>query len=46
VADLSAIIADFGLMEELLDEKKNLIQPLPKVAESGRIESILAELNN
>jgi hypothetical protein len=31
VADLSAIIADFGLMEELLAEKKNSIR-CPKVA--------------
>jgi hypothetical protein len=43
VADLSAIFADFGLMEKLLAEWKNSIQPLPKVAESGLIESILAE---
>jgi hypothetical protein len=43
VVDLSAIFADLGLMEKLLAEWKNLIQPLPKVAESGLIESILAE---
>jgi hypothetical protein len=43
VADLSAIFADFGLMEKLLAEWKNPIWPLPKVAESGLIESILAE---
>jgi hypothetical protein len=46
VADLSAITADFGLMEELLAEKKNPIRPLPKVAKSGLIESVLAEWNN
>jgi hypothetical protein len=43
VADLSAIFADFGLMEKLLAEWKNPIRPLPKVAESGLMESILAE---
>jgi hypothetical protein len=43
VADLSAIFADFGLMEKLLAEWKNPIWPLLKVAESGLIESILAE---
>jgi hypothetical protein len=46
VAELSAIFADFGLMEKLLAEWKNPIRPLPKVAESGLIESILAEWNN
>jgi hypothetical protein len=46
VADFSAIIADFGRMEELLAEKKNHIRPLTKVAESRLIESILAEWNN
>jgi hypothetical protein len=40
VNDLSAIFADFGLMEKLLAES---IWPLPKVAESGLIESILAK---
>jgi hypothetical protein len=34
---------DFGLMEKLLAEWKNPIRPLPKVSESGLIESILAE---
>jgi hypothetical protein len=43
VADLSAIFADFGQMEKLLAEWKNPIRPLPKVAESALIESILAE---
>jgi hypothetical protein len=43
VADLSGIFADFRLMEKLLAEWKNLIRPLPKVAESGLIESILAK---
>jgi hypothetical protein len=43
VAELSAIFADFGLMEKLLAEWKNPIPPLPKVAESGLIESILAK---
>jgi hypothetical protein len=46
VADLSAIFADFGLMEKLLAKWKNPIRPLPKVTESGLIKSILAELNN
>jgi hypothetical protein len=32
VADLSAIFADFSLMEKLLAEWKNPILPLPKVA--------------
>jgi hypothetical protein len=35
VADLSAIFADFGLMEKLLAEWKNPIWPLPQVAESN-----------
>jgi hypothetical protein len=43
VADLSAIFDDFGLMEKLLAEWKNPIRPLPKVAKSGLIKSILAE---
>jgi hypothetical protein len=43
VTDSSAIFADSGRMEKLLAEWKNLIRPWPKVAESGRIESILAE---
>jgi hypothetical protein len=43
VADLLAIFADFGLMEKLLAEWKNPIRPMPKVAESGLIKSILAE---
>jgi hypothetical protein len=42
-ADLSAIYANFGLMEKLLAKWKNPIWPLPKVAESGLIESISAE---
>jgi hypothetical protein len=46
VADLSAIFADFGLMEKLLAEWKNPIRPLPKVAESDLIESILSESIN
>jgi hypothetical protein len=40
---LKVVFADFGLMEELLAEWKNPIGPLPKVAESGLIESILVE---
>jgi hypothetical protein len=43
VADLLAIFADFGRMEKLLTEWKNPIRPLPKVAESRLIESILAK---
>jgi hypothetical protein len=43
VADSSAIFADSGRMEKLLAESKNLIRPWQKVAESGLIESILAE---
>jgi hypothetical protein len=46
VADLPAIFADFGRMKKLLAEWKNPIRPLPKVAESGLIESISAKLNN
>jgi hypothetical protein len=43
VDDLSAIFADFGLMEKLLAKWNNPIRPFPKVAESGLIESILAK---
>jgi hypothetical protein len=43
VVYLSAIFANFGLMEKLLAKWKNPIRPLPKVAESGLIESIWAE---
>jgi hypothetical protein len=43
VADFSGIFADSGLMEKLLSEWKNLIQPLPKVMESGLIEFISAK---
>jgi hypothetical protein len=43
VADLSAIFADFGLMEKLLAKWKNPIRLLPNVAESGLIESILTK---
>jgi hypothetical protein len=46
VADLSAICANFGLMDKLLAEWKNPIRPLPKVAKNGLIKSILAKLNN
>jgi hypothetical protein len=40
---LFAIFADFGQMEKLRAEWKNTLGLLPKVAESGLIESILAE---
>jgi hypothetical protein len=43
VAYSSAIFANFGLMEELLAEKKNFNRPLLKVSESGQFVSILAE---
>jgi hypothetical protein len=32
VADLSAILANFGLIEKLLAEWENPIRPMPKVA--------------
>jgi hypothetical protein len=43
LAFLSAIFVDFRLMEKLLAEWKNTVRPLPKVAESGLIESLLKE---
>jgi hypothetical protein len=43
VAYLLAVFADYGLSEKLLAEWKNPIRLLLKVAESGLIESILAE---